>query len=199
MQQHLENQLINAFPNYLKDKVIKVISNLTDDTSYYHEYVEAFIIDNELVEIPYRFYFKNTEIKLDNLDELEKVILYCIFSRDNDGYVREKYIQKLIELDKIYDFVIPFLFIITGEYVVEIIEISLLGIKKIEKSILEKFIEKNSEKIKLIEERMISYWSEYYRRKSFGITFRPEYKDWSNYPAHFVLDHIKKHGYKTNR
>ena len=53
--------------------------------------------------------------------QLVQAILSCVYSRHHDGYVREKYLRRLLTLT--HPWVAPFVFQLVGEYVDEIIQL----------------------------------------------------------------------------
>lgn len=195
----LINQILEAYPDRMRFDVNSILDKVDIQSNHFHEYIEEYYIQNGIVKIPYRIYLSSELIDSPNLNDREKRIISSYFTRHNDGYVRQKALNVIVHSDFIYDYEVPFLFRICGEYVVEILEDAFECIKKIDKKSIIQFINGNSKSIQLNEERMISYWSEYYRKKSYGIKYRPEYSNWSDYPACYLIDYLKEYGYVSIR
>lgn len=195
----LINQMLEAYPEGIRNEVDSILNNVDTHSIHFHEYTEEYKIKNSIAKIPYRIYLCPEDIDSHNLNKREERILSTYFTRHNDGYVRQKALNVITHSDFILDYEIPFLFRVCGEYVVEILEDAFEGIKKIDVKLLQLFIKDNHKELQLSEQRMISYWSEYYRKKSYGIEYRPEYVNWSDYPASFLIEYLKRYGYKSIR
>lgn len=195
----LINQMLESYPERLRHEINNILDKVDIHSSHFHEYTEKYQIRNGNIKIPYRIYIKPEVFESPQLSEEERRILAAYFTRHNDGYVRQKALNVIVQSDFIYDYEIPFLTMVCGEYVVEILEDAIKGIKKIDEEFIQLFIKGNHKKLQLNEERMISYWSEYYRKESFGIEYKPEYAKWSEYPASYLIEYLKKHGYKSIR
>ncbi|MFU8926465.1 hypothetical protein, partial [Acinetobacter puyangensis] len=78
-------------------------------------------LNGDILEIPYRVYNDLPNFsQLNNLSTQELSVIYCLYSRHSDGYIRQEMVKKLIEIE-FQDFMIPYIFLLVGEYVVEII------------------------------------------------------------------------------
>ena len=79
-------------------------------------------IISEDIKLPYRINLKEIEeFEIQKLNAQQKQILYCIYTRSIDGYIREKYIRKILD-EKIEYWGIPFLIKICDEYIIEILD-----------------------------------------------------------------------------
>jgi len=141
-----------------------ILGKVDIQSNHFHEDTEEYYIQNGIVKIPYRIYLSSELVDSPNLNDREKRLLSNYFTRHNDGYVRQKALKVIVHSDFIYDYEVPFLFRICGEYIVEILEDAFEGVKKIDEESIKQFINRNLKNIQLNEERMISYWSEYYRK-----------------------------------
>lgn len=124
---------------------------------------ETYKIGNGIVKIPHRMY--NDEVSyfsLCRLNKRQKKILYCIYTRHNDGYIREKYLRKLLNMD-LEEWVIPFILMLSAEYVVEILFIIYESLKGRNNDDIKSFCLDNAKQINKDYNRMISYWNEFYR------------------------------------
>lgn len=162
----------NAFPNDLKedlDIVLSIIPNktynnvnigFTDETIIYK------LKDNN-IEFPYRMYFLDiADFTYEKLNKIQKELLCCIYTRSCDGYIREKYLKKLLEMS-FDEWVIPFIVKLSDEYVVEILEVIYDKLKNRDNNDIKNFCLENKDIIKKSYSRMISYWNEFYRYREF--------------------------------
>jgi len=197
-------KLFNALPAALRQDVEKVIEILplndhnvllvdgqihkVNDLIYPNEQVVS--LDNEALKIPCRIYFNEpSPDKEELLTDLQKEILYCIYLRHHNGFIRQRRLMKLI--DKTDYFVVPFVFQLLGEYVMEIIEVSQMQIiPNIDNYV--KFINENQKYWTQTESRVISYWNEYYRRPMYPNYLPPKYATRKEYIGQQIVDRLKK-------
>ena len=133
--------------------------------------VRFFASDNEFVyalsdntiSFPYRIYFKEIEDEIiKNLNDTEKMILHCIYSRSCNGYVREKHIRALLSMD-FPEWAIPYIVKICDEYIVEILQMTYNNLKNKNTDAIKSFCIRNWASFCKSYNRMISYWNEFYR------------------------------------
>ena len=197
-------KLFNALPAALRQDVEKVIEILplndhnvllvdgqihkVNDLIYPNEQVVS--LDNEALKIPCRIYFNEpSPDKEELLTDLQKEILNCIYLRHHNGFIRQRRLMKLI--DKTDYFVVPFVFQLLGEYVMEIIEVSQMQIiPNIDNYV--KFINENQKYWTQTESRVISYWNEYYRRPMYPNYLPPKYATRKEYIGQQIVDRLKK-------
>ena len=147
------NVVLNSIPN----KTFNDVHFVTSDN------VISYILDNFTVEIPYRMYLLDVaEDTYNALNDIQKQILCCIYTRSCNGYIREKYLRKLLEMP-FNQWAIPFIVKLCDEYILEIIEIIYGKLKERNNADIQDFCEKNKLTIRKSYSRMISYWNEYYR------------------------------------
>lgn len=187
-------RLFKAFPEELRQDVEKVVAILPWDdhqtvwqgqtltTKNFIGLDEVdIILEGKPVTIPYRVYLKEP-LRSDEclLTEVQKDILNCIYLLHNDGFVRQKRLQKV--LDKPDYFITPYLFCLLGGYVVEILEILEKHISPQTIGNYIKFIRENESFWHKTESRIISYWSVYYRK---------QFPEISNYVGGRILTKLK--------
>ena len=131
-----------------------------------------YLIKKAKVSFPDRLY----ALEVDNdvfatLDNTEKIILHCIYSRSCDGYVREKHIKALFMCD-FPDWAIPYIFKVCDEYVVEILQAVYDNLKDKNTDNFKSFCAENHASFCLSYQRMVSYWNEYHKN------VRCKYKDY---------------------
>lgn len=131
------------------------------------EKVIEYRCNHVMIKIPYRMYFIDAKIsKIRNLTDVQKVMLYCIYTRSCDGYIREKYLNELLKIH-FNDWMIPFIVKLCDEYVVEILEVIYNQLKYRNNNDIKAFCLENKSMLNKSYSRMISYWNEYYRNSEF--------------------------------
>lgn len=158
-------KLLNAFPTDLKQDVEIVADFLLDKNFDIHPTIEQeIILDGHRLNIPGRVYFDNpTDSTGKTLTDNQQTILNCIYLRHHNGFVRQARLEKLINNTNDY-FVIPYIFQLLGEYVVEILKVVDRHINERTIDNYLKFFKENPKYRQQTESRMISYWDVYYRR-----------------------------------
>lgn len=157
-----------GFPNNLNDDVLKVIKfipnktysnikiGISDDRIHYLQ-------DGHLIEFPYRIYFiEVTNEVLCKLNLQQKMILHCIYTRSCNGYIRQKHLQSLLQMDY-ENWVIPYIVKLCDEYVVEILEMTYEILKNQDTERIKLFCNENLQSFAKSYDRMVSYWNEFYR------------------------------------
>ncbi len=172
-------QLVNAFPEHLRKIVEEVlciipisnkikskhggglnVTTLTSDHSF------TVVHKGEQLTIPIRVYFDEPKPDSENgLNTLQQTILNCIYLRHHNGFVRQKRLEKLITQTD--DFIVPFTLQLLGEYVVEILEVLGKHINERTIATYKAYIEENPKYWQQTKDRMVSYWSAYYRFRKF--------------------------------
>jgi hypothetical protein len=181
----IRQKLLKAFPSEISNDVEIVSSFLQDknfDIHHSSEYEKEIQINGEKLILPGRTYFEDLDEKdLNTLSKKQITILYCLYLRNNNGFVRQKYLERLSE-QKDY-FVTPFIFNLLGEYVIEILIVLENIISKNIENYL-KFKKENQVFFYQTESRMVSYWNKYYRH--------PNYPKIKRYVGREIFDRINK-------
>lgn len=160
-----KNKLINSFPIELKSDV-EIVFDILIDKDFESNILDAaeLIFNKQKLLIPARIYFnKPTEIIYQSLTTKQQTILDCIYSRHKDGFIRQKSLEQLV--DKKDTFIIPFIFKLLGEYVLEILVVADKHINENNIEAYLDFFEENQQCRQYTECRMISYWNVFYRYK----------------------------------
>ncbi|MEG0472482.1 MAG: hypothetical protein RR588_09120 [Solibacillus sp.] len=160
----------DGFPSYLKDDVTTVVGlilNTTDDNLMIgvSEDTIQYFQQNKVIRFPYRTYYIDIPDEvIENLSQRQKMILHCIYSRSCDGFVRQKHIYSLLQMD--YEaWAIPYIVKICDEYVVEILEMTYDVLKEQDTERIKEFCHENIVSFCKSYNRMISYWNEFYQYK----------------------------------
>ena len=162
----------SAFPNCLREKLNQVIEILPNDTfnnvsiTTSDDIIVYALADSKL-KIPYRMYLLDVaDTEYEKLSQIQRQILCCIYTRSCNGYLREKYLRKLLDMS-FELWVIPFIVKLCDEYVLEILEIIYDKLKERDNTDIQRFCLMNKVSIRKSYSRMISYWNEYYRGYEF--------------------------------
>ena len=162
-----------AFPSCLEGNLNRIIQ-IMPQTTFNNVSAAAsdnaieYIIKNNVVAIPYRMYLLDiSDVEYEKLTQTQKQILCCIYTRSCNGYIREKYLRKLLDMP-IEHWVIPFVIKLCDEYVIELIEIIYDKLKERDNTDIQNFCLKNKITIRKSYSRMISYWNVYYRGYEFN-------------------------------
>ena len=94
MRMNRKEELIMCFPLNLKEDVQVVIDNLKIKDKDIHERSYSVKINDILLTIPERIYF--SEPVSGNLTTIQKHILDCIFTRHDNGFIRQKHLHNLL-------------------------------------------------------------------------------------------------------
>jgi hypothetical protein len=170
--------LVQAFPRRLHDDVRSVISLVSEER--FSSSPDAFTVrvDNQQVSIPCRIYYEPTEFDTAALSNTSAVILDCLLTRHNSGFIRQKHLQRILILQ--HSFVPAFVVALVGEYVLEIHASINDALPHLDRPVYSEFVRSNLEFLALTEQRVISYWNCYYR------DIKKE-----NYPAFLALNFLK--------
>jgi hypothetical protein len=110
--------------------------------------------------------------------------IYCNYTRHHDGYLREKYLKKILDADS--KIVTPYIFQLCGEYVAEIIQIIFDNKDQLNPIHFQEFIRMNHSYYLKTRDRMISYWDCYYRHQC------PKLKDYIGYQMFAYFDRLDR-------
>lgn len=168
------DKFVSGFPEYLEKYVENVLNIIKSKEPYYNCFPilqNCFVdisLDGEKLQIPYRFYNKELlEDVVKELTETEQIILHCIYSRNDNGFIRQKHIESIFSFNEIPKWALPYIIKLCDEYVMEIIECINDNITKISKEQIAEFVNENKSFIALGYARMGSYWGCYYKGNKF--------------------------------
>ncbi len=134
-------------------------------------------VDGERLRIPSRIHFPEPAARdLRRLSDRQRALVSCLYTRHHDGFVRERQVRALVSSTD--SWVAPFVVALVGEYVVEIIEVIAQEATTPAKESYARFAAANPEFSALTQQRVISYWSCYYR---------PRFRRFRDYPGFQLL------------
>ncbi len=188
---------INAFPKQLKYDVEFVIEHIFLDSCYGERMLvasqnESWKLKNgENICFPYRIYLTDKIVDCGEFfSPSQEIIYHCIFSRSNNGYVREKHIAALLEAET-PDWVIPYIIKICEEYVLKILKLVYDKLSKTDTLAYKEICSLNLQQFVKGYDRMISYWNEYYRNECCNLCDyigKKLYEDCFGYTKAMLLD-----------
>lgn len=167
--------LARAFPSGVRASLSDALAHLPQSTypplgsiasSQSREWPVVSVL-GEPVEIPHRIYNPIPPTDLAPPGSHAALAIDCLYTRHNDGYVRQRALQRVLAFDE--PWTAPFVIQLLGEYVIEICE----DIRRYAETDLpqrprmgrefQAFAAANPDFIVLTEQRATSYWECYYR------------------------------------
>ncbi|TIN76071.1 MAG: hypothetical protein E5Y29_16680 [Mesorhizobium sp.] len=103
----------------------------------------------------------------------------CLLTRSTDGYLRQKSAKIILPLNE--PWTIPFIVLLLGEYVVEILDDIHLAMPYFDQTAYASFVRQNRQVMRAIRAKATSYWNAYYRQS---------YPGRKSYPAIAVLNQL---------
>ena len=134
-----------------------------DDSSWVYDMEYKYNLSAQSIAVPYRIYLPElSDEEIDRLTSVQKQIVFCIYTRSNNGFVREKYVRRLLVSD-FSEWCIPYIVKLCDEYVVQIVQVIYDSLKDRDNADIIEFCRANKAQIRKSHSRMVSYWNEYYR------------------------------------
>lgn len=119
-------------------------------------------LQNESIVLTGRIYFAEPSIELESgLTETQRQILNCIYTRHYDGYIRERRLKNLLNIDN--EWVLPFKLQLLGEFVIEILFELDKHISNNNARLYKRLTLDNKKYWEQTKSRMVSWWDAYYR------------------------------------
>lgn len=138
------------------------------------------IVRGKTVHIPKRIRFIGLcEAKLEE-ERAPLQVVQCLRTRSTDGYERQAFLRHILFLNEPWS--IPFVVLLAGEYVVEIIEDILVSLPALSPEAYIEFVRENRDTMRLLRSRATSYWDCYYRTS---------YRNRSPYPGLAFLHQLE--------
>ncbi len=120
----------------------------------------------KVVRFPDRIYGNEPDEEyIERLDKERQLKFFCTYTRHNNGYIREKYLRKLLERD-FENWCIPYIVKLCDEYVIQILEVIYQFLKDRNNEDIKTFCKENKTAMEKSCSRMVSYWNEYYRKEN---------------------------------
>ena len=160
----------DGFPETIRNDYEHVISLLYGKENAYVRMSDAYNSENEIyilsdstrIRFPYRIYCADDDHAYSQLNDQEKLIFDCIFTRNSDGHIREKHIRNILKTE-LPEWCFPYIVRSSADYVAEIVSTIYDCLKQRENRQLQTFCRNNTELVQTNYRRMYSYWYEYCR------------------------------------
>ncbi|MBM7836813.1 hypothetical protein JOC54_000044 [Alkalihalobacillus xiaoxiensis] len=179
-----KNLLYEAFPQELKADVKAVIKKKIRPRDGRANSWFSVHYDEEQLQIPERLYIKMPkDSKVEELSEQQVIVYACLCSRHHDGFVRERYVIELISNSGKYPWVIPYIFRLTGEYVIEILDTVKERLSDLDESAMAAFVKANPQFVQTTKSQIISYWN---------CNYRSDYPQFDTYVGAPILAYLNK-------
>ena len=170
-KREISDPLINGFPVGIKDQAKCVMQMIVQQHSSIEDAPvseDAFNVSlgSETVSFPSRIYYDPLpEHQLNFLNNEQRTIVRCLYTRSHDGYVRQKSVEVLLDSGVKEQWVIPYIVKLCDDYVVEIVQTIYERRDLLPIDLVREFTDNNREFVQRCYQRMVSYWDCYYRQQ----------------------------------
>ena len=180
--QTLREMMVGAFPWEYRDAAEAVVDKLepfVDDT--YRQALVPSIVLGQSVAVLRRIHFTHQVQPPAVSQRTQWLIFQCLWTRSTDGYARQAALRLALESKE--PAVIPFIVLLAGEYVIEIIEDILAAAPSMDRAIYADFVQENRQLMRNLRAKATSYWDCYYRHR---------YPDKKSYPGLAFLHEVER-------
>jgi hypothetical protein len=176
---------VAAFPPCMADLAMgaaQAVAPFVDET--YHSATEWAIVLGRTVKIPKRIHFVEMEERDLRVESNFLPAIQCLRTRSADGFTRQASLRQIVGVNE--PWAIPFVVLLAGEYVVEIIEDMVVSLSSLNRNAYVNFVRENRPLMRLLRARAISYWERYYRetdpdRSTYpGLAFLHRLETWAS-------------------
>ena len=153
------------------------------DNSYHAPPVPAVVL-GEIVQIPRRIHFLGMDEKRLQIQGKSWSAIQCLSTRSTDGYIRQASLRRILAVNE--SWAIPFVVLLAGEYVAEIVEDMVVSLPALDRDAYANFVRENRPLVRRLRSKATSYWNCYYRssypdRSSYpGLTFLHQLEVWAS-------------------
>lgn len=144
----------------LANEAASELSPFVDDA--YRQRSEAIDVTGQMIAIPRRLHFVGMSAGTDMLSNLNPASR-CLLTRATDGRLRQQAVRSVIDLQS--PWVAPFVLMLLGEYVIEIVEDVRDALPVLDQSVYANLVRENRQTVQRLRARATSYWDAYYRRQ----------------------------------
>ena len=175
---------IEAFPpanRVLATEATSALLSLVD-----HNYLQSsmrVIVLGKTVQIPKRIHFIGPADEGLKAQSTFWPVVQCLYTRSTDGYWRQASLRRIVDINEPWS--IPFVVLLAGEYVIEIIDDMMASIAVLDRAAYVNFVRENRGLMGLLRSKATSYWDCYYRvaypnRRSYpGLAFLQQLELWA--------------------
>lgn len=152
-----------AFPFSIASLASEAASELlpfVDDT--YRQRSEAIDVTGQTIAIPRRIHFADLSAAPGRLSDLNSASR-CLVTRATDGRLRQQALRSIIGYQSAW--IAPFVLLLLGEYVIEIVEDVRDALPVLDQSIYANLVRENRQTVQMLRARATSYWDAYHRQQ----------------------------------
>lgn len=150
------------------------------DVSYRQAFVDARVF-GQPVSVPNRIHFSRLELPHAEDRDQRWLAIQCLCTRSTNGYLRQRALRAIVNSTD--PAAIPFIALLAGEYVVEIIDDILLALPAMDHDSYATFVRENRQLMQRIRAQATSYWNCYYRGR---------FPERGKYPGLAFLDEVER-------
>lgn len=144
----------------LANEAASELSPLVDDG--YRQRSEAVDVTGQMVAIPRRLHFAGLSATTDTLSNFNPASL-CLITRATDGHLRQLALRSVIDHQSAW--VAPFVLMLLGEYVIEIVEDVRDALPVLDRPVYANLVRENRQTVQRLRARATSYWDAYHRQQ----------------------------------
>ncbi len=149
------------------------------DDRYRSSSVRAYV-HGRSVQIPTRIHFLELDEGKLRIQSSSWAAIQCLCTRGTDGYMRQASLRRVLGFNE--SWAIPFVVLLAGEYVVEIIDDIVASLSTLDRDAYANFARENRPMMRRLRSKASSYWNVYYRRS---------HPDRSTYPGLAFLHQLE--------
>ena len=168
---------LNAFPSAVSNLLKSQITESMLKAEHESQGSFTVLLHGERISIPYRVYCD--VINFSGTDQVSILLgkaLNAFYTRHHDGFVREKALKSIIRYDDYW--LIPYKIRLISEYIEKFAEIISDTLDEDKKVAYARFLTENPDFLEITNQRIASYWNEYYRN---------EFPNLAEYPPKLLL------------
>jgi len=132
------------------------------------------------IYFPSRFHFLDT-VGREDINGRASPAAQCLLSRSTDGYLRQRALKAILNLRE--SWITPFVVLLIGDYVVEIVEDIQSSLPSLDQDIYKDFVRENRDVMRTLRSKAVSYWDAHYR---------DQFPDRAAYPSLVVLRQLEE-------
>jgi hypothetical protein len=154
--------VVKAFPlscKTLAESAGRTLSSFVDE-SYKQPSMPLFVLGQRVL-IPKRIHFQGLANSKVELPKKLSPTALCLCTRSTDGHVRQAALRRILLVNE--PWAIPFVVLLAGEYVVEIIADMVESLSTLSHPLYVNFVHENRPVMRVLRARTISYWDSYCR------------------------------------
>lgn len=179
-------RLDGCFPKKLSKDLshLKLFIDVYEANVFQQNPTKWTLSNGEALQIPYRLEVYQIN-DLEGLSNVQNKILWCINSRNRDGYRRQESVEQIFD-GTLEEWEIPYIVKLCGEYIEDILYVIYEKLKDCDNAAIAEFCKINKQAVKREYSRMVSLWNERY---GYG---NNAFKEYVGYKIFREIFHISK-------